>query len=82
MGIYATLLDPHGVIDPDRWQRAIENVEMVGTCTGCRSVLRPEKPRTERITWFTATCVGCRREVTAPGGRLLPQARRPYSVRH
>lgn len=70
-GIYRELLDLEGVIDLDAWNSAVAGYRMVGICHECHRPLRPERPRRERrITWYTAVCTGCERELCSPNGRL------------
>jgi hypothetical protein len=79
-GLYRSIRRRDNTIDPDRWRAAAAAGDLIGECRlrGCGGYMVPDDPPPEpgSPTEFTARCLVCRREVVAPGGRVLARSGR------
>lgn len=75
-GFYARYKDGDRV-NHAAWLRACAEHGLVGTCRQCGNQLAPERPVDNRgRVDYTARCVACPWEQTAPGGRLAKRKAR------
>jgi len=82
-GISSRLVDGHGMIHSQAWNRAVESKELVGSCRSprgkavCEGHLVADPTITiGRITWYEAHCLECGAVVVAPNGKTLPRSSR------
>jgi hypothetical protein len=68
-----------GHIRYDAWERAVATGEVIGNCRLCGGYLVPDDfgwAEESHIRWFTARCLDCGHEWSAPDGKVLKHRER------
>lgn len=78
-GLWRSVTQADGSINPGAWTKAEENGEVVGVCRPCGGFLvvavYPYRDD-DALTWRIARCLACGHECASPNGRVLRKSGR------
>jgi hypothetical protein len=79
-GLWRTMTQADGSINPGAWTKAEENGDIVGVCRACGGFMTVDTPTTtygaDSMVWRYARCLACGRECVSPNGRTLRKSGR------